>query len=154
MVVLLYVLVSRVMYLGESAAWIEDRRRRRDEAEKEVATTVGRRTVDDVAAAPKAWPVDDDGGFVPPRRGQGEDSAVTEPVISPTMSSLTMRSEFDHLGSTNLNGCPMIPMTASIHPEEEKEDRESVRKGTCRGGAFSSLGVSFETMLLLRHYGV
>ncbi|KAL3810595.1 hypothetical protein ACHAXA_002459, partial [Cyclostephanos tholiformis] len=60
----------------------------------------------------------------------------------------------DHLGSTNLNGCPMIPMTASIHPEEEKEDRESVCKGTCRGGAFSSLGVSFETMLLLRHYGV
>ena len=154
MVVLLYVLVSRVMYLGESAAWIEDRRRRRDEADKEVATTVGRWTVDDVAAAPKAWPVDDDGGFVPPRRGQGEDSAVTEPVISPTMSSLTMRSEFDRLGSTNLNGCPMIPMTASIHPEEEKEDRESVRKGTCRGGAFSSLGVSFETMLLLRHYGV
>ncbi len=94
MAVLLYVLVSRVMYLGESATWIEDRRRRRDEAEKEVATTVGQRTVDDVPAALKAWPVDDDGGFVPPRRGQGEDSAVTEPVISPTMSSLTTRSKF------------------------------------------------------------
>ncbi|KAL3815992.1 hypothetical protein ACHAXA_005201, partial [Cyclostephanos tholiformis] len=115
------------MYLGESAAWIEDRRRRRDEAKKEVATTVGRWTVDDVAAAPKAWPVDDDGGFVPPRRGQGEDSAVTEPVISLTMSSLTMRSKFI-----------------------SRRRRRIVKMG----GAFSSLGVSFETMLFLRHYGV
>ena len=32
-----------------------------------------------------------------------------EPVISPTMSSITMKSEFDLLGSTNLDGCKLVP---------------------------------------------
>jgi len=63
-----------------------------------------------------------------------------EPVISPTMSSITMKSEFDLLGSTNLDGCRMMPAVLADNADEEDRDHRKQQ--------------SSEVMLLLRHYGV
>jgi len=144
------------MHLRESEAWIEDKRRRgvaNARAGRLGGGCEGRR--------PGAGRDGDCGdGFVPPsRREEGE--RVEDPIISPTMSSLTMRSDFEQLGSTNLNTCPIIPAVPFHDYEEDEEEgcNDDVQRGSGRGGwitrrALHSLGISSETMLLLRHYGV
>jgi hypothetical protein len=165
--VLLYVLVSRVMHLRESEAWIEDRRRRGEGAK----ARAGLRGAGCEGRGSGAGGDVDRGvgggggavGFVPPSRRE-EGGRIEDPIISPTMSSLTMRSEFEQLGSTNLNTCPIIP-AAPFHDYEEDEEEEEgcnddvQQSGYGRGGwttrrVLHSLGISSETMLLLRHYGV
>jgi len=140
--VLAYVLVSRIYQLRESEVWVEDRKQREDER--------GERRLREAGV-----------GFRPPhpsgsyerrmrkeeaarsRRDVGEEAARQEqPVISPTMSSITMKSEFDLLGSTNLDGCKIVP--ALMMDSDEDDSRSSKKRKR----------PSSETMLLLRHYGV
>ena len=81
-------------------------------------------------------------------------------VSQPTMSSLTMRYEFDLLGPANIvSGCKVIPVTAScLHPvvvvndninnsnnEEEDDEEEEHCNNNNNNHSFS---------LLLRNYGV
>lgn len=110
--VLVYVLVSRIMHLAESEVWAHDR------AEREVQQS------------------SKEAGFVPPKveAVKSDKSDAEVPEISPTMSQITMGSQFDGLGSTNLDGCRVVPAVV-----------ESIK-----GKGSKPLKVS----LLLQHYGV
>jgi len=141
--ILIYVLVSRISHLTESEVWAEDREQREEERRERChrEAGVGFRP-------PQEQPYDNDkrkaaesnsnsnndneGGETSKQQGQ--------PVISPTMSSITMKSEFDMLGSTNLDGCKIVPVMS------ESEDDS-------RGGG-NKMKRSSEEMLLFRHYGV
>jgi hypothetical protein len=68
-----------------------------------------------------------------------------EPVISPTMSSLTMKSDFHLLGSTNLDGCGLVPAVRTIDDGDDEEGGNSGDKW--------SIPLS-HVKLLFRHYGV
>lgn len=154
--VLIYVLVSRIMHLTESEVWAADREQRREELEGERAREEGvgfhppeqrrgekvgpyekRMKMEEVAAKAKTT-----GGGGASAGGGGHQ----EPVISPTMSSITMRSEFDLLGSTNLDGCKLVPavMMAESHDSDEASSNSKKKRGSR----------SRETLLLFRHYGV
>ena len=134
--VLIYVLVSRIRHLTESEVWAQDRQRREEDRQQRMKREVGV-------------------GFRPPRLRPYETSEHEEkklpaqqkakelrqePVISPTMSSITMKSDFDMLGSTNLDGCRMMP--AVLADDVDEEDRDHCKQQ------------SSEVMLLLRHYGM
>ena len=139
--ILTYVLVTRISHLTESEVWIRDKEQREEERLERCHRESGV-------------------GFRPPQQQEmmGQDGKQMrkdtkndrrknskeqqEAVISPTMSSITMRSEFDHLGSTNLDGCRMIPAVMMTDTNEEKEITPY------------KLKLSSETRLLLRHYGV
>ena len=133
---LIYVLVSRISHLTESEVWAADKLQREEER-KECHNRESKQ------------------GFKPPQVGpyekqtknearrENESHHHQEPVISPTMSSLTMKSEFDLLGSTNLDGCKMVSAMMVNHNDDEED-----------GVGNGSKKVSSDTMLLFRHYGV
>ena len=90
--VLIYVLVSRISHLTESEVWLNDKaQREEDKIERDLKQTKNA----------------DKGSYLGPYERQINKSySGKEPVISPTMSSITMRSDFDQLGSTNVeSGC-------------------------------------------------
>lgn len=120
--ILIYVLVSRIIHLTESEVWEQDRRQREEERRERHQREAGV-------------------GFKPPQVAPS-DEKDNDPVVSPTMSSITMRSEFDHLGSTNLDGCKACRLVG-VDDEEEKH-------GSCN----NNKKPSSEIRLLFRHYGV
>ncbi len=115
-----------MLHLEESATWIKDRSRREEaKAKQQMEDTVRKLGIDNNNSSASR--------FVPPRQEeeeewwrqkQGKDPAM----MLPNLSSLTMKSEFDMLGSTNLNGCPIIPVV-SVYGEVA-EDCNGVRRGT------------------------
>jgi MFS family permease len=113
--ILVYVLVSRIAHLTESEVWAHDR------AEREVQ-----------CRSREASPAT----FVPPKVKSlvATDKDEEIPEILPTMSQITLGSQFDGLGSTNLDGCRVVPAVV-----------ESIK-----GIDSKPLKVS----LLLQHYGV
>ncbi|KAL7534395.1 hypothetical protein ACHAXR_005839, partial [Thalassiosira sp. AJA248-18] len=157
--ILIYVLVSRISHLTESEVWAQDRAQREEEMRERHHRDAGP-------------------GFSPPRVSMGpyetrmknevkKDTKETmakqqqqrkkeegrqqehSPVISPTMSSITMKSEFDLLGSTNLDGCKMVTALGYCHDgggngDDEDEDCDS---------STNKKPVS-DTVLLFQHYGV
>jgi MFS family permease len=108
-IILVYVLVSRIIHLTESEVWAHDR------AEREVQES------------------SKETGFAPPKvetvKSDKSDSKI--PDILPAMSQITLGSQFDGLGSTNLDGCRVVPAVV-----------ESVK------------GKGSKVALLLKHYGV
>lgn len=112
--VLIYVFVSRLSHLAESEVWLNDKaQREEDKIERDLKQTKS----------------GDKGSYFGPYERQINKSySGKEPVINHTMSSITMRSDFDQLGSTN------------------------VESGCC-GGALTKLSDG-KMILLLRHYGV
>jgi len=140
--ILVYVLVSRITHLTESEVWAHDRKQREEQQKERHHREEGV-------------------GFKPPQVGspyeqeqrtkmkeeegrRRQDAHQQEPpVISPTMSSITMRSEFDQLGSTNLDGCKIVPAMMMGSSDDEGDDSSNNNKKR-----------SSETMLLFRHYGV
>lgn len=108
-IILVYVLVSRIIHLTESEVWAHDR------AEREVQES------------------SKETGFAPPKvetvKSDKSDSKI--PDILPAMSQITLGSQFDGLGSTNLDGCRVVPAVV-----------ESVK------------GKGSKIALLLKHYGV
>ena len=124
--ILFYVLVSRIFYLTESEVWTQDVKQREEERIEKYHRESGV-------------------GFQPPPLAQqqqqimmkkNKDDGQEDPVISPTMSSITMKSEFNTLGSTNIDGCRVLPAILTASTEDVSTSR-------------------FSTMiLLLRHYGV
>jgi len=139
--ILTYVLVTRISHLTESEVWIRDKEQREKERLERCQRESG------VGFRPPQQQE-----MVPPYEKQTRkdtkngdwknDKDQQEAVISLTMSSITMRSEFDHLGSTNLDGCRMIPAVMMTDTNEENENTHD------------KLKLSSETRLLLRHYGV
>ena len=124
--ILFYVLVSRIFYLTESEVWTQDVKQREEERIEKYHRESGV-------------------GFQPPPLAQqqqqiimkkNKDDGQEDPVISSTMSSITMKSEFNTLGSTNIDGCRVFPAILTASTEDVSTSR-------------------FSTMiLLLRHYGV
>ena len=142
-VILIYVLVSRIIHLTESEVWSQDQKKRQEERLEKHQREAGV-------------------GFKPPqqhlqhtvgpyemklrkddaKKNKAKDQQQEEAVISPTMSSLTMRSEFEMLGSTNIDGCRIVPAVMMGYDDDGDETLNGKKK------------LSSETMLLLRHYGV
>jgi hypothetical protein len=137
--ILIYVLVSRILWLAESEVWKQEKektveRQRREHQHREVSSQ-----------------------FQPPQLPPGKDNKESkkevkkvdpnneEPIISPTMSSLTMRSDFHMLGSTNLDGCGFIPADRTM---EDCDDEEGGNNG------YKWPTPSSHVKLLFRHYGV
>lgn len=120
--ILIYVLVSRIIHLTESEVWQQDRRQREEERRERHQREVGV-------------------GFKPPHVAPS-DEKDNDPVVSPTMSSITMRSEFDHLGSTNLDGCKVCRLVGVDEEDSEHGARNNNKKPPS------------EIRLLFRHYGV
>mmetsp|Transcript_25778 Transcript_25778/g.53363 ORF Transcript_25778/g.53363 Transcript_25778/m.53363 type:complete len:692 (+) Transcript_25778:136-2211(+) len=120
--ILLYVLVSRIIHLTESEVWMNDRKMKEETKDSKNNREISERV-----------------GFQPPKLGDAECGSPVRPPKkwdelgnSPTLSSLTMKSDFEGLGSTNLDGCNIVP--------EIMMESESLKTS--------------ETMLLLRHFGV
>lgn len=112
--ILVYVLITRILYLTESEVWAHDR------AEREV----------------KQCSSENEASFEPPKRelcpANNENDEI--PEILPTMSQITLGSQFDGLGSTNLDGCRAVPAVME----------------SMKGKSSKTLKLS----LLLQHYGV
>eukprot|EP00956_Cyclotella_meneghiniana_P016193 scaffold25473_cov53-Cyclotella_meneghiniana.AAC.3 len=108
--ILAYVLVSRILYLTESEVWAHDR------AEREVQHHVK-----------ESQP-----SFESP---EIETKNEEIPDVTQTLSGITLGSQFDGLGSTNLDGCKIVPTLV-----------ESI-KGT-------NDPKTIKASLLLQHYGV
>lgn len=150
--VLVYVLASRMRHLTESEVWAADKERRdEDRLERH------RRRIDAGGGVNGA-----SGSFEPPEVRMGpyekqmrkaeratanNNAASSAPVISPTMSSITMKSEFELLGSTNANQCRFL-FPAATEDSEEGDVGDYSRNGK------EQRFPSSETRLLLRHYGV
>lgn len=110
--ILVYVLVSRIIHLTESEVWAHDRAEREvQQSSKEIE-------------------------FVPPKveTVKSDKSDGNVPEILPTMSQITLGSQFDGLGSTNLDGCQAVP--AVVEKFKGKDSK------------------TFKIILLLQHYGV
>lgn len=108
--ILAYVLVSRVLYLTESEVWAHDR------AEREVQHHVK-----------ESQP-----SCEPPEVGPKNEEI---PGITQTLSGITLGSQFDGLGSTNLDGCKIVPTL--VESIKGKNDSQTIKAS-----------------LLLQHYGV
>ncbi|KAL7471094.1 hypothetical protein ACHAXS_011396, partial [Conticribra weissflogii] len=120
--ILLYVLVSRMIHLTESEVWMNDRK----------IKEAGKDSKNNREISEKV-------GFKPPKLDDTECGSPARPTKkwddlgnSPTLSSLTMKSDFEGLGSTNLDGCKIVPEI--IMESESSKPSEAV--------------------LLLRHFGV
>lgn len=136
--ILMYVLVSRILWLTESEVWKQEKdrsRQRRKHNHRGVITE-----------------------FQPPQLPLGKDEKQTkikeevkdnlkneQPVISPTMSSLTLKSDFDLLGSTNLDGCGLVPAVRTMDDGDDEEGGNSRDKWSTPPS---------HVKLLFRHYGV
>ena len=112
--VLVYVLVSRISHLAESEVWLNDKaQREEDKIERDLKQTIN---------------ADNGTCLGPYEREINKSYSGKDPVISNTMSSITMRSDFDMLGSTNVeSGC---------------------------GGVLTKMWCDDKMILLLRHYGM
>ena len=112
--ILVYVLITRILYLTESEVWAHDR------AEREV----------------KQCSSEIEASFEPPKVASSPASNNNDeiPEILPTMSQITLGSQFDGLGSTNLDGCRVVPAVVE----------------SMKGQNSKPLKVS----LLLQHYGI
>lgn len=135
--ILIYVLVSRVSHLTESEVWAEDRQQQEEDRSERRRREAG---VDFRPPHPVGQNENRLRKQVVDRR-DGE-ARPDQPVISPTMSSITMKSEFDLLGSTNLDGCKILP---AMIDGDEYDDRRS---------SSSKKSPNSEMVLLFRHYGV
>lgn len=130
--VLVYVLVSRILHLTESEVWSQDRIQRT----AELANRMNRENVEEGFSPLKVGPYEKEMATLDTNFGDAE-----PPIISPTMSSITMRSDFEGLGSTNLDGCRVVPVVM--------EDM------ICKApGEYSVKSKPSEMTLLLQHYGV
>eukprot|EP01082_Thalassiosira_pseudonana_P008272 g7573.t1 g7573 contig24:938059-939502(+) len=130
--VLVYLLVSRILHLTESEVWSQDRIQRT----AELANRMNRENVEEGFSPPKVGPYEKEMATLDTNFGDAE-----PPIISPTMSSITMRSDFEGLGSTNLDGCRVVPVVM--------EDM------ICKApGEYSVKTKPSEMTLLLQHYGV
>ena len=121
--ILIYVLFSRIFLLPESEVWAQDRKEREEELKERQSR-------------------ESSIGFSPPRLGPYEKELKREnevenekesssgsnnlPSISPTFSTITMKSEFDGLGSTNLDGCNIFPELMI-----DEDSKPSSELGTC-----------------------
>jgi MFS family permease len=110
--ILVYVLISRIIHLTESEVWAQDREQRKEHITTRDAT------------------------FVPPKVGpETNNNEIDDTKILPSMSQITLGSQFDGLGSTNLDGCRVVPtvIESMNHGDDAKPSKVS---------------------LLFQHYGV
>jgi hypothetical protein len=137
--ILVYVLVSRILWLTESEVWKQEKdksveRQRRERHQRGVSTEF----------QPPHLPFDKDVNRMK-KEAMKSSPQNEEPVISPTMSSLTMKSDFHLLGSTNLDGCGLVPAVRTMDDGDDEEGGNSGNKW--------SIPLS-HVKLLFRHYGV
>ncbi|KAL7486255.1 hypothetical protein ACHAW6_011839 [Cyclotella cf. meneghiniana] len=116
--ILVYVLVSRINHLTESEVWAQDQERRREEQQ---------------LRSMEAY----EGLVTNNNTNDGESS-----LILPSMSQITLGSQFDGLGSTNLDGCKIVPAVV-----------ESMVQTTNSNGLDRDAN-PLKVALLLQHYGV
>eukprot|EP00804_Cyclotella_cryptica_P018284 CCRYP_017663-RA/>CCRYP_017663-RA protein AED:0.19 eAED:0.19 QI:735/1/1/1/1/1/2/138/495 len=127
--IVIYVLVSRIMHLTESEVWAQDRERRREEQQERCS----RGTIS---------------SFFPPGMGSYESRETNNnndgdaSLILPSMSQITLGSQFDGLGSTNLDGCKIVPVVM--------ESMVQTTNSEVIGRDANPLKIA----LLLQHYGV
>lgn len=114
--ILLYVLVSRIIHLTESEVWMNDRKMKEEKKDSKKNREISERV-----------------GFQPPKLDDTECGSPARPPKkwdelgnSPTLSSLTMKSDFEGLGSTNLDGCKILPEilmeSESLKPSGKQSD--------------------------------
>lgn len=137
--ILVYVLVSRILWLKESEVWKQEKdksveRQRRERLQRGVSTEF----------QPPHLPLEKDVNRMK-KEAMKSSPQNEEPVISPTMSSLTMKSDFHLLGSTNLDGCGLVP---AVRTMDDGDDEEGGNSGDKWSMPLSNV------KLLFRHYGV
>ena len=114
-IILLYVLIARIIHLAESEVWVNDCKMREEEKEERQ----DREMMEYSGARFSPTKLGGAGGGSPLSSMKGWDGLGD----SPTLSSLTMKSEFEGLGSTNMDGCKMFPeviATENSKPSGEK----------------------------------
>ncbi len=137
--ILVYVLASRILWLTESEVWKQEKERSLEQQRQ----VHHRHEVSTEFQPPKLPPGNDNKQM---KREAVEDNPKNEePVLSPTMSSLTLKSDFDLLGSTNLDGCGFVPEVRTM------EDGDNDERGDNRNSWSTP---SSHVKLLFRHYGV
>ena len=140
--ILIYVLVSRIAHLTESEVWSQDQKKRQEERlekhQREAGVGFKPPQQQQQHVGPYEMKLKKDDA----KENEEKDKQQEEAVISPTMSSLTMRSEFEMLGSTNIDGCRIVPAVMMGYDDDGDETLNGKKR------------LSSETMLLLRHYGV
>jgi hypothetical protein len=128
--ILVYVLVSRIKHLTESEVWAQDQERRREEQQ----VRCSRENISSfVPPAMESYE-----GLVTSNNTNDGDSSL----ILPSMSQITLGSQFDGLGSTNLDGCKIVPAVMESMVQTTKN------KGLDRDAK------PLKVALLLQHYGV